>query len=220
MNEMDLLTDLLTSVPEPTPGHPTRAKTALDAAIRAEPAASARRVPRRRLAIAGAAAIVAAASIVTAYELQPASRTQATNPANVRLAAWTVAATHKHLLRVTIRRLHDPAGLERLLRRHGVPALVHFQTANFTPTTSPTAIPRGCHAPRMSDEALTRIEARLFPTPPLDQEQLVLLIRPAALPAGMGIFIKAAISKKEYHGIPQYLSVQSNLVLATKSCTS
>jgi hypothetical protein len=86
------------------------------------PRTAGRRLAARTTAVVGAGA-VGAALLVTA--LGSASHQPSNRPA-VQLAAWTVVKQADGDVSVTIRQLHDPAGLQRALRADGVPASVTF----------------------------------------------------------------------------------------------
>lgn len=78
------------------------------------------RARRRIPGVAGALAAAAGAALaVTA--LLPSAHQPAAQP-----AGWTVARQADGNIRVTIRELRDPAGLQRTLRADGVPASVTF----------------------------------------------------------------------------------------------
>ena len=78
---------------------------------------------RRRLpGVAGAAAAVAGA-VLAGTTLLPAG-----HPSGVRLAAWTVTRQANGTIKVTIRELRDPAGLQSKLRADGIPASVTFSS--------------------------------------------------------------------------------------------
>jgi hypothetical protein len=59
----------------------------------------------------------------------------------VKLAAWSVIKGRHGLVKVTIRELRDPAGLQKTLRAAGVPANVRFVHHFFQP-------PNSVHLPR------------------------------------------------------------------------
>jgi hypothetical protein len=56
----------------------------------------------------------------------PASSAGSSPSASARLAAWTVTTRADGDIRITIRELRDPAGLQHRLRTDGVPASVTF----------------------------------------------------------------------------------------------
>ena len=86
------------------------------------------RARRRVPVVAGALGAAAAVAIAVSVAL-PASH-PASGP-RAQLTAWTVDRQADGSIRVTIRELRDPAGLQRTLRADGVPASVTF-TASAT----------------------------------------------------------------------------------------
>jgi hypothetical protein len=140
---------------------------------------------RRRLAAAtGITAAVAAVIAVTATAAAPAARTPAVQP---RLAAWTVMTGPGDTVRVTIRQLDDPGGLQRTLGADGVPARVAFGGAVVS-TNAP--LPPGCVAPRMSDAENAALQAKILPLDLAGPKQgIALTIHKSAIPRGVGIYL-------------------------------
>ena len=139
------------------------------------------RVRRRRLRYGLAAATVIAA--VMALTLPGSgSHGGANGTTPVRLAAWTVSARPGGRVRVTIRDLRNPAGLQRQLRADGVPATVRF--------TSQT--PRPClYYPEPARHPF-RLLGRIFPQNSQAGGQTVFTINPAAIPAPIGLWINVS----------------------------
>jgi hypothetical protein len=140
------------------------------------------RVRRRRLRYGLAAATVIAA--VTALTLLPGSGSHGggngTTP--VRLAAWTVSVRPGGRVRVTIRDLRNPAGLQRQLRADGVPATVRFTSQ----------IPRPClYYPEPAHHPF-RLLDRIFLQNSQAGGQTVFTINPAAIPAPIGLWINVS----------------------------
>jgi hypothetical protein len=134
-----------------------------------------RRHRRLRRVTSAAAAVVAGAVLVTLA-------VTGARPAPVRLAAWTVTTEPNGTVAVSIRDLRDPAGLQRALRAHGVPAIVRFHTSG-----SPMP---GCMIPGGS--RLETIYQRVFVQPPAGSSgQSLLYIDPAAVPGNAEIGIDA-----------------------------
>ena len=81
---------------------------------------------RRRLipGVTGALALAAGAALAMTTLLP--SGFQPSHPARAQLAAWTVAKQGDGGIRITIRELRDPAGLQRTLRADGAPVSVTF----------------------------------------------------------------------------------------------
>lgn len=168
---------------------------------------------RGGLILAGAAGIAAAAAVAVAA-LPPGSTEG--NTGGAVLTAWTVQPGSHGTVKVTIRELRDPSGLQGLLRADGIPANVVFLQHSFTPTTSPSAIPRSCRAPHMSDQANANLQEKILPTPQFSAGT-VLLIRPSAMPRHIGLFIEAwAAPGSDTHPA---LSLQVDLVVASPRCT-
>jgi hypothetical protein len=136
-----------------------------------------RAIRRRRLwGASGAAAVVAAAAVLVTLVALPGGR-----PAPVRLAAWTVTTQPGGIVAVSIRDLLDPAGLQRALRAHGVPAIVRFHPAG--------SLMPSCVIPAGSNLATTY--RRVFRPPPAGSRSLM-YIDPAAIPRAAKIGIDAA----------------------------
>lgn len=141
------------------------------------------RVRRRRLrfGLAAAATVIAA---VTALTLLPGSGSHGggNGITPVRLAAWTVSVRPGGRIRVTIRDLRNPAGLQRQLRADGVPVTVRF--------TSQT--PRPClYYPEPARHPF-RLLDRIFPQNGQAGGQTVFTINPAAIPAPIGLWINVS----------------------------
>jgi hypothetical protein len=84
-----------------------------------------RRVRRRLIPGMTGALALAAGTAVAVTALLPASHQTGHQP-TTQLAAWTVTRLADGNIKVTIRELKDPAGLQRKLRADGVPASVTF----------------------------------------------------------------------------------------------
>jgi hypothetical protein len=138
----------------------------------------------------------------------------------VRLAAWTVQRAQDGAIKVTIRDLRDSSGLQDTLRAAGVPASVQLLRHDFTGTTSPGAIPRGCQAPPLSDAANARLQEKIMPVtiPVPGRNSVVIVIHPAAIPAGIGLFIKAFAASPGTHAGTTF-SLQTDLVTTSPQCT-
>jgi hypothetical protein len=199
--------------------------------ITAQPAAPARVFGRHRFLLAAlTGTVVAMAAAATALALIAGPRptpahTRHGGTAPAALAAWTVTREPNGLVAVTIRELRDPAGLWRMLRADGVPANVRFLSHPFTPTTSASAIPRSCHPPHMSDQANASLQEKIMPqagpgagAPIPSGGAVVLIIRPAAIPPGIGLYLEAWAAGPGGQAGP-VLSLQTDLVLASPSCT-
>ena len=151
------------------------------------------RTRRRIPGIAGALAGAAAAALAVAA-LLPAGH-QPGRPLPAQLDAWTVVRHADGTVVVTVRQLHDPAGLQRTLRADGVPASVTF-----------SGYPRACQRyPKMS--AVLMAEVFGGHGPPL-------VIHPKALPHGAGIQLSPGPHR---HGAP--IALEAGLVQASPKCT-
>jgi hypothetical protein len=188
--------------------------------ITAQPPGAALPPRRRRFAVPAligvAAAAVAAAVALALVPGSPAGHRG--GQGGVTLAAWSVIKERHGLLKVTIRELRDPAGLQRMLRAAGVPANVRFLDHDFTPTTSTHDLPKGCLNPRMSDKDNAELQDKIMPGIPHLASGVVVSIRPSAIPHGIGLYLKAwAASPGTQSGAS--LSLQIDLVQATPQCT-
>jgi hypothetical protein len=152
----------------------------------------------RRRFIPGAAGALAAmaGAAVAVTALVPAS-----HQPTARLAAWTVTELTHGNISVTIRELKDPAGLQRQLRKDGVPASVSFVPHQ---NSACKAYPGGT-----SGHFATPLLIRVFPVPyrglpaqsvPVSrpahgsnnlnlQHSVPIVIHPAALPGNAGVQI-------------------------------
>ena len=132
---------------------------------------------RRRIPVLAGGLAVAAGAALAMTTLLPASH-QPGRPATAELAAWTVAKQADGGIRVTIRELRDPAGLQRTLRADGVPASVAF-IGHPNPACQPYGL-GGSHL----------LRSMVTPLPGHGNLR-VLVIHPAAFPAGAGLAIAA-----------------------------
>ena len=160
-----------------------------------------RRVPRVAAAL-GAAAAAAVAVTVALPASHPASAPGA------QLAAWTVARQADGSIKVTIRELRDPAGLQQRLRADGVPASVTFG-GQQNPACQ--GYPGGG-----SQSQRRQLLGSVVTAPATGQD--VIVIHPAALPSGAGLQINALFGHNPgQHGSLEGFSV--GLVQASPQCT-
>lgn len=131
----------------------------------------------RKRAVTGAVAAVAAvAGLVTFTAAQGGHAGQA------RLTAWTVVTEPNGTVGVTINDLRDPAGLQRALEAHGVPATVHFYPSGSEIPGCVTSVP----------SKLAAIERRVFVQSASGSGgQALLYINPRAVPKADQIAINA-----------------------------
>jgi hypothetical protein len=174
MTDEDMITgEVITMVREPFAG----VRMAIPAGAVIARGRSIRRHRRQGLAAAGAA--VAAAVALVIFAVLPG---QGARPAAVRLAAWTVSTEPGGIVAVTIGDLRDPAGLQRALQAHGVPAIVRFHPDGGPVSSCLTAVP----------SRLAEIERRVFVVPPTASGGRALLsIDPAAVPRTDKVIIDA-----------------------------
>jgi hypothetical protein len=119
-----------------------------------------------------------------------------------QLTAWTVSRQATGEVRVTIRELKDPAGLQRELRADGVPASVRF--GNQSPA---------CRTYPVSSALLNKVYPQVS-VPPRLRQDVVIVIRPSALPSGTGVEISPS-----FDGLHGPVATLSNLVYASTGCT-
>jgi hypothetical protein len=217
---MDLDTMLTEAAPArqiPLDGPDSPAAVRLYQEITAQPPAAALPSWRRRFAVPaliGVAAVAVATAV--ALDLTPGSPA-APGQGKVTLAAWSVVKERHGLLKVTIRQLRDPAGLERTLRADGVPANVRF-VHRFFQASSSVHLPKGCLAPRMSSQAIAKVDEKLIPSNVPVPSSDAVIFRPSALPRGIGLYMKAWAPKPGTHPAAS-LSMEMDLVQATPRCT-
>ncbi len=163
-------------------------------------------------------AAVAAAVALALVPGSPAVRGHHGGQGRVTLAAWSVTRERHGLVKVTIRELRDPAGLQGMLRAVGVPANVRFVHRFFQPSTSVHDLPKGCLAPRLSEEAVARLDAKIMPQNVSVPSGVAFIFSPSAFPHGIGLYLKAWAPSPGQQGSAS-LSVQTDLVQASPQCT-
>jgi hypothetical protein len=160
---------------------------------------------RRRIPVViGALAVAAGAAPAAAGALVPSG--QASHQPAAQLAAWTVTKQGNGDIRVTIRELKDPAGLQRTLRADGVPASVTF-AGQQNPACRGYS---GGGSQSQRQQLLGSVATGSAGGP------YVLIIHPPAIPPGAGVQIWSGFG----NNIPasaQGLSVE--LVQASLRCT-
>jgi len=215
---MDLDTMLTEAAPArqiPLDGPDSPAAVRLYEQITAQPPAAALPSRRHRFvlpALIGVAAAVVAAALALDLTGSPAAPRQG----GLTLAAWSVVKEPHGLLKVTIRQLRDPAGLQRTLAADGVAANVRFVHHFFQPSNS-NDIPKGCLPPHLSSQAIAKVDEKLIPNVNVPEADAA-IIRPSALPHGIGLYLKAWAPKPGTHSAVS-LSMEINLVQATPHCT-
>jgi hypothetical protein len=162
---------------------------------------------RRRIPVVTGALAVAAGTALALTALLPASHPASRQP-RVQLAAWKVTRQPGGNVLVTIRELHDPAGLQAALRADGVPATVTF-LSQLNPACQPWpgAALHGPHTP-----AGDTLFSNVFPPPPPGAVG-VIVIRPSALPSGGGVQLAAGF------GPGTNIRIGAGLVQTSPQCT-
>jgi hypothetical protein len=198
MNDDELITAVKESVTSVHMDVPAEQIESRSRAIRAR-----RRIP----GLAGGLALAAGAALAVTT-LLPASH-QPSHPAPARLAAWTVVKQADGNIRVTVRELRDPAGLQRTLRADGVPASV-----TFIGQPNPA-----CHGHTGGgDQSQRRQLLKHVYTPrPGNNKVKVVVIHPSGLPSGAGVLIAAGSPTRASHAGSTALTL--GLVHASPQCT-
>jgi hypothetical protein len=159
---------------------------------------------RRRVPVVAGAVGAAAAAAFAVTAAPPASHH--TSGPRAQLAAWTVARQADGSIRVTIRELRDPAGLQRRLRADGVPASV-----TFTGQQNPAC--RGYPGGGSQSQRRHFLSSIVTPT----GGRNVMAIHPSALPSGAGLQIDALF--QHYPGPRGSFQVGAGVVQASPQCT-
>lgn len=144
----------------------------------------ARRRWHRLTGLTGAMAVMAGTALaVTA--LAPSGHTagQSGHPRTAELAAWTVVEQANGDIKVTIRQLSDPSGLQSTLRADGVPA-------NVTSLAQPDPSCRPYPQTQAVFESIYQAQKGA------GSGNTVLIIHPSALPSGAGVQIGAAADQQ------------------------
>lgn len=195
MNDDELMTMLREQRGKITMNMPVEQVISRGQAVRAR-----RRVP----AVAGALAAAAAAVALAVSAALPAGH-QAGGP-HVQLAAWTVTRQANGSVKVTIRELRDPAGLQRTLRADGVPASVTFSGRTNS----------ACHGYAGGGDRKQR-RHRINRAVSPGHGPNILIIHPHGLPPGGGLQITAEFRR---HTTPRrLLGFSLRLVKASPVCT-
>jgi hypothetical protein len=161
---------------------------------------------RRRLTGRVGAAVVAAGTALAVIALLPASHPASHQP-RVQLAAWTVATQPGGIIQVTIRELHDPAGLQATLRAEGVPASVSFGNGQ---QTACLPYPGGGFTTSANPALINSV------FPPSPGPGTAVSIRPTALPSGTGVLL--AFLQRSQSGVP-VVAIEAAVVQASQQCT-
>jgi hypothetical protein len=162
----------------------------------------ARRLRHRLTGLAGTA-VVAVGTVLAVMALLPASHPAGHQP-RVQLAAWTVVKQPGGIIHVTVRQLHNPAGLQAELRADGVPASVSFGNGQQTPCRP---YPGG----GFMTSAKPALINSVFPGPGVN-------IRPSALPSGTGVLLAFLQRSNPRPGQPG-IGIEVAVVQASQQCT-
>ena len=164
------------------------------------------RARRRIPGVAGALAIVAGTALALTT-LLPASH-HPDHSASAQLTAWTVVKQANGNIRVTIRELRNPAGLQSTLRADGVPA-----TVTFIGQQNPACQPYSHSGTKSQRRHLLGGVYTFFPP-----TYKVMVIHPSALPFGAGVLISVLF---QHHQSPHRRSfaITGGLVKASPQCT-
>jgi hypothetical protein len=179
MNDDELITAVKESVTDVHMNIPAEQIVSRSRAIRA----------RRRLPVLIGTAGVAAATVLAVTALLPASHpaSQSGHPASyprtAQLAAWTVARQADGDIKVTIRQLSDPSGLQSTLRADGVPASV-------------TSLGQQDPSCRLYPMTQTLFKSIYQAQNAVGSGNTILIIDPSALPSGAGVQIGAATGQQ------------------------
>jgi hypothetical protein len=173
---VDAVRDSLTTAKDSLVG--VHVNTPLDAIVRN---GRARRRRHRLTGLTGAMAVTAGMALaVTALASSGQSGHPASHPLPARLAAWTVAKQANGDIKITIRELSDPSGLQSTLRADGVPA-------NVSSSTQPDP---SCQPYPQAQALFTSI---YHAQKGVDSGNTVLVIHPSALPSGAGVQLGASV---------------------------
>ena len=126
-------------------------------------------------------------------------------PVPAKLAAWTVTREAGGGIKVTINQMKDPGGLQATLRADGIPASVTFNSVH---AMSPP-LPAGCTAPDMSDRANTELQSKILSGPIWSGHGPAFYIKPAAIPAGIGLYLGVDVASRYNWNLGEALVVTS-----------
>jgi hypothetical protein len=144
----------------------------------------ARRRWHRLTGLTGAMAVMAGTALaVTALAPSGHTASQSGHPGIAQLAAWTVAKQANGDIKVTIRQLSDPSGLQTTLRADGVPASVTFLGQQDL----------SCRLYPMTQALFKSIYQAQNAA---GSGNTVLVIHPSALPSGAGVQLGAAAGQQ------------------------
>lgn len=177
---VDVVRDSLTMAKDSLDG--IHVNTPLDAIVRN---GRARRRRHMLTGLTGAVAVMAGMALAVstlAPSGHPASQSAhpASHPVTAQLAAWTVAKQTNGDIKITIRELSDPSGLQSTLRADGIPANVSSST-QFDPSCQPYPMTQALFTSIYQDQK------------DAGSGNTVLVVHPSALPSGAGVEIGASV---------------------------
>jgi hypothetical protein len=162
---------------------------------------------RHRLTGLAGAAVAAAGAAVAVTALLPTSHLASHLP-RVQLAAWTVVQQPGGIISVSLRELHDPAGLQAALRADGVPASVSFGNGQQTPCRP---YPGGGFTTSANPALINSVFPPSAPGTSVS-------IRPSALPSGTGVLLAFLQRSDPQSGLP-VMQLEAAVVQASQQCT-
>jgi hypothetical protein len=141
---------------------------------------------RRRILLGAVAGLTAAAAAVVVPAVLPDG-----GPPSVTTRAWAVEPAGHGTVRVTVRELLDPAGLERALRAQGVPAYVQFLPGTVRRKGNLYVAPVCRYTRNGAPLRVSPRESQRVFTIPSDTQssRISLFIHPAAIPTGTAVLI-------------------------------
>jgi hypothetical protein len=184
------------------------------------------RARRRVTGLAGVVALAAGAALAVTTLLSGGHQASPRPPA-AQLAAWTVTRQADGSIRVTIRELRNPAGLQSKLREDGVPASVTL-LGRQNPSCRRYPASRAL-AHRVFSRTIEVIPPRQGPPAGTPLARIgvvvVMLIHPSALPSGTGVQLATSFTLlppvAANGGVEHVarLGAELNLVYASPACT-
>jgi hypothetical protein len=197
VNDDELITAVKESVTDVHMNIPAEQIVSRSRAIRA----------RRRIPVLIGTLGVAAATVLAVTALLPASHPASHHP-RAQLAAWTVVQQPGGIIDVTIRELHNPAGLQAKLRADGVPASVSFGNGQQTECRP---YPGGGFTTSANPALINSV----FPPGP---PSAAVSIRPSALPSGTGVLLAFLQRSHAQSGQP-VIQMEAAVVQTSQQCT-
>jgi len=157
---------------------------------------------RRRIPVA-VGGLAAAAGVAIGVATLASGGQPASHATSATLTAWTVQKQANGDVRVTIRDLRDPSGLQARLRADGIPASVSY-----------SGLPAACQP-----AAVTKTQLHSVVNRQQHGRRLVFIIHPSALPSGDGVFIFDRVSAPPLSSGHRHGPLAFGLVQASSACT-